>query len=52
MIQREFLTLSFDLADNIDSVKQMIYAYRDVPMSVADACLVRMAELSDNAVFF
>lgn len=34
------------------AVKKLLEKYADVPMSFADACLVRMSELySDNVVF-
>ena len=45
LISRGVLDLSFQLADESQAVARLLNKYRDVPMSLADACLVRMAEL-------
>ncbi|MCC7105069.1 MAG: type II toxin-antitoxin system VapC family toxin [Chloroflexi bacterium] len=42
------LRISFSLSDEIHAVGELINKYADVPMSLADACVVRMAELYDN----
>jgi predicted nucleic acid-binding protein len=34
----------YHFADDIDSVLKLLQKYADVPMSFADACLVRMTE--------
>src|SRR5690348_12191730 len=48
LIQRNALTISFRLGEHMDSVLKLMDKYSDVPMSLADACLVRMTEtLSD-----
>ena len=45
------LRIAFSLAQEIEAVEQLLTSYADVPMSLADACLVRMAELyGDHAV--
>ncbi|HEX3982322.1 MAG TPA: PIN domain-containing protein [Rhizomicrobium sp.] len=44
LLQRGVLTASFDLGQNLDPVLALIRKYADVPMSLADACLVRMSE--------
>ena len=36
--------VAFDLAENIEPVGELMARYASVPMSLADACLVRMAE--------
>ena len=38
-----------DSGDNALAVGRLIRRYRDVPMSFADACLVRLVELTDHA---
>ena len=43
------LQLSFELATELDAVREKISDYADLPMSLADACLVRMAELNPRA---
>ena len=44
-VRRGVLDLSFPLVDEIDPLVQLVKKYRTVPMSLADACLVRMSEL-------
>jgi len=36
--------LAFDLGDELERVVGLMEKYADVPMSLADACLVRMTE--------
>lgn len=44
LIRRGLLVPKFDLKQEIASIQQLMKNYRDIPMSLADACLVRMAE--------
>jgi len=46
------LALSFRLADEGATVTRLLEMYRDVPMSLADACIVRMAEQRARSVVF
>lgn len=39
------LIVEFDLAANVTPVRELMHKYRDQPMDLADACLVRMSEL-------
>ncbi len=39
------LQVAFHLADHVEEVLDLLDKYHDTPMSVADACLVRMSEL-------
>ena len=52
LIQREILKISFRLDEHIDPVKKLLKKYHSVPMSLADACLVRMSELHSNSSVF
>lgn len=45
MVAEEFLVIGMALADHHSSILKMIRRYADLPMSLADACLVRLAEL-------
>jgi predicted nucleic acid-binding protein len=49
LIQREILMISFQLDEHIDPVKKLLVKYQSVPMSLADACLVRMSEFHSNS---
>ena len=46
------LRIDFSLADQVSEVQTLMNKYADVPMSLADACLVRMSELIDNSKVF
>jgi len=45
LIQRGLITLPFRLKEEVQAVTQLLRRYRKVPMSLADACLVRLSEL-------
>jgi predicted nucleic acid-binding protein len=44
------VVLSFDLGDQLAPVLDLMDKYADVPMSLADACLVRMSETLPDPV--
>lgn len=46
LIERGALRIGFSLADHVAEVHILHRRYRDRPMSLADACIVRMAELN------
>jgi predicted nucleic acid-binding protein len=50
MLSRERLVISFELSRDLDSVLSLLEKYADVPMSIADACLVRMSEILPRPV--
>ncbi len=52
LVRRGVLDIPFSLAEEIDPVRGLMEKYRDVPMSLADACLVRMSELHRGSVVF
>ena len=52
MMQEDLIRLSFKLDDHLGAVARLIAKYDHVPMSLADACLVRMSELHDGARVF
>ena len=45
LLQRRSLQVSFSFADHQEAVLTLMGKYADVPMSFADACLVRMTEV-------
>lgn len=49
MIERNLIQTEFNLNLEAKALKVLIQKYQNVPMSLADACLVRMAELYANA---
>jgi len=48
LLRRDALRVGFDLAAELMSVLRLIDKYGDVPMSLADACLVRLTETSSD----
>jgi uncharacterized protein len=51
LLRRRALVSSFDLNAELDRALKLMTRYADVPMSLADACLVRMTEtLADPVV--
>lgn len=49
LVSRGIVTVAFRLGDELVPVRKLMLRYATVPMSLADACLVRMAELDDRA---
>ncbi|MBR9984426.1 MAG: PIN domain-containing protein [Desulfosarcina sp.] len=52
MIERKVISIPFRLDDGLLSVKKLLSKYHSVPMSLADACLVRMSEIEQNCQVF
>jgi len=52
MARRNVLDLPFRLAEESAAVSRLLKKYQDVPMSLADSCLVRMAEQHPGSVVF
>jgi len=50
LVERGLVQVSFSLADELPRVRQLIRRYRNLPMSLADACLVRMSERFSDCV--
>lgn len=50
VLQSGAVEIAFALEDEITPVQQLRTRYAEVPMDLADACLVRMAELSSGSL--
>jgi len=50
LVSRGIVRSDFRVASEIDSLRVLMKKFRDVPMSLADACLVRMTELDQQSV--
>jgi len=51
LLRRRAMVVAFDVGNDLESVLKLIQKYADVPMSLADACLVRMTEtLADPVI--
>jgi len=52
LLSRSIVTTPFCLAVELASIARLLTRYRSIPISLADACLVRMAEqYADGTVF-
>jgi predicted nucleic acid-binding protein len=51
-LESGIIRLDFSVEENRADVLNLLRKYADQPMSLADACLVRMAELHDNCQIF
>jgi predicted nucleic acid-binding protein len=45
LLKRRVVHLAFRLNEHVNQITWLLRKYSDVPMSLADACLVRMSEL-------
>lgn len=52
LVEAGFLRSSFDFHAEHGQLRKLMQRYRTLPMSFADACLVRMAELHPQAVIW
>lgn len=52
MIAAGYLQIDFSLSGEAANIKSLMKKYENVPMSLADACLVRMSERRENSVIF
>lgn len=50
LVKRGVVAVAFDLEAEAGPIARLMTRYADVPMSLADACLVRMTELQDDSL--
>ena len=50
MLRQRLVTIDLHLAEEAEPVDLLMRRYENVPMSLADACLVRMSELTADCV--
>src|ERR1043165_5379066 len=50
MLGRRSVIAEFNLDENVDAVVILLRKYANVPMGLADACLVRMSEIAADPV--
>jgi predicted nucleic acid-binding protein len=48
LIQNGALIVAFHVDEHIDALRKMLRKYGDTPISLADACIVRMSEINDR----
>lgn len=51
LLSRGLIKIPFQLESEINAISSLMKKYSDIPMSLADACLVRMSEqISDSSI--
>jgi predicted nucleic acid-binding protein len=48
LVENGALNVAFRLDEHIEELRKLLQKYRNVPMSLADACIVRMSEIHDR----
>jgi predicted nucleic acid-binding protein len=48
LVHNGALRIAFQIDEHIGALRILLQKYEDIPMSLADACLVRMAEIHDR----
>jgi uncharacterized protein len=49
LLSKDILKIDFRISSEIAALRVLMNKFADVPMSLADACLVRMSELEPNS---
>ena len=52
LLERGVLQIALSVEDEVPAVRQLMRRFRNVPMSLADACLVRLSETREKPVVF
>jgi predicted nucleic acid-binding protein len=52
LLEADLLTMAFDIDEHVWAVRELLRKYHDRPMSLADACIVRMAEAHAGSAVF
>jgi uncharacterized protein len=48
LLQNGALSVAFQIDEHVGALRKLLQKYRDTPMSLVDACIVRMAEIHDR----
>jgi len=48
LLQNGALDVAFRIEEHLDALGKLLHKYRDTPMSLADACVVRMSEIHER----
>ncbi len=52
LLEKKDIRIDFDLSAEVDGIVELLRRYENVPISVADACLVRMSERHADSLVF
>ena len=48
LVENGALSVAFRVDEHIGELRKLLHKYRNIPMSLADACIVRMAEIYER----
>ena len=48
LLQNGALKIAFRIEEHVDELRRLLHKYRDVPMSLADACVVPASHRSES----
>ena len=48
LLENGALSIAFQIEEHVGLLRRLLQKYRDTPMSLAGACVVRMAEIHDS----
>ena len=48
LLQNGALSVAFQIDEHVRELRKLLQKYQDTPMSLADACIVRMSEIHDR----
>jgi uncharacterized protein len=48
LLRNGALNIAFRIEEHLGQLRELLQKYRDTPMSLADACIVRMAEIHER----
>ena len=48
LLQNGAISVAFRIEEHVGALRRLLQKYRDMPMSLADACVVRMAEIHER----
>jgi uncharacterized protein len=52
LVQKGLVQVELSLQGEVSDIKRLLMRYADVPMALADACMVRLSELSADSVLW
>ena len=52
LLKRGLIKIDFDIENEVEAISKLMRKYKDVPISLADACLIKMSEQIKNGIIF
>lgn len=52
LLQNGALQIAFEIDEHVGELRKLMQKYRDTPMSLADACILQMAEMNEQHLVF